>query len=181
MNTIHDSNMESIDIATVRRIKSRKHDTQFPCNSAGYFIQLVFVVSPLRTGRCPSGRPRHRLLSCGQILARVASAGVIIVRVERLHQLLDNAAHVVPEVFQIHDPPKHERHNEEDEEKNQHRKIENGKANNSSLPQFGLLQGINWRADLATAVKLDQPKPIDNQGTHLGRSQKRITEWNLSM
>ena len=46
-------------------------------------------------------------------------------------------------------------HNKQDEEKNEHREVENGKANNSSLPELRLLQGVNRRTDLTTINELD--------------------------
>lgn len=68
-------------------------------------------------------------------------------------------------------------HNEDDK----NREVENGEADNTSLAQLRLLEGVDGRADLSAGNEVSVVQVgIIMRVTNLGRSQNRITEWNLS-
>ena len=73
-------------------------------------------------------------------------------------------------------------HNKQDKEKNEHREVEDGKADNSSLPELRLLQGVDRRTDLTTIkqVRYRSDWRKARIETYLGRNQNKQTEWNLS-
>lgn len=69
-------------------------------------------------------------------------------------------------------------HNEDDKDG----EVENGEADNTSLAQLRLLEGVDGRTDLSAGRHVSVVRRGGNHdgSTNLGRSQNRITEWNLS-
>jgi hypothetical protein len=71
---------------------------------------------------------------------------------------------------------------EEDHEEDEEGEVEESVANDTTLAELGLLERVDGRADL-TAVNVVSKRHGDKtvKATYLGRSQKSMTEWNLSM
>jgi hypothetical protein len=74
------------------------------------------------------------------------------------------------------------RSDEQDHEEDEEGEVEESVANDTALAELGLLERVDRRADLTTVNVVS--KRHGNKvykGTYLGRSQKSMTEWNLSM
>jgi hypothetical protein len=71
---------------------------------------------------------------------------------------------------------------EEDHEEDEEGEVEESVANDTALAELGLLEGVDGRANLTTVKIVSEviASRIDKE-TYLGRSQKSMTEWNLSM
>ena len=74
------------------------------------------------------------------------------------------------------------RGDKEDHEQDEEGKVEKSVANDTALAELGLLERVDGRANLTTVniVSKCNASGIYKE-TYLGRSQKSMTEWNLSM
>lgn len=110
----------------------------------------------LRTcGTRRSGRAKtagDRLHTSRQIAASVPVDGVVVFGVKRLQQTTtsDTRQRIRVKTQCSLVLASDQGYNKQDKEKNEHREVENGKADNSSLPELRLLQGVNRRTDLTT-------------------------------
>jgi len=71
--------------------------------------------------------------------------------------------------------------NDQDDEKDEQGEEHDGVANNATSSELRLLEGVDWRANLATGKFVSyNSMTFEKLETYLGRSQKSMTEWNLS-
>jgi hypothetical protein len=120
----------------------------------------------------------------GQTATSLGAGGVVVVPVAGLHEVHEAASVQVLEgrVKQA-EVADDSRGDEQDHEEEEEGEVEDGVADNATLAKLGLLERVDRRADLATVevVSGELEDERERERTYLGRSQKSMTEWNLSM
>jgi len=89
-----------------------------------------------------TGSPRTRTDSS----AGVTGTGVVVVPVGRLLKIQD------VDCRDIHELLDNDRANDQDEEEHKHRKVEDGVADDTALAKLRLLERVDWRTNLTTAI-----------------------------
>lgn len=71
-----------------------------------------------------------------------------------------------------------QRTHDQDYVENEHRKVQDRKANYTAFPKFALLKRVDWRADLTAAKRISKSFQAWNgdEDTYLGRSQNSMIE-----
>jgi hypothetical protein len=84
--------------------------------------------------------------------------------------------------LQVHELASNHWRNDEHNEDDEQEEVQNGITNRATSAELRLLERVNRRTDLATVNFVSNVlKSEVKKKTYLGRSQKSMTEWNVSM
>jgi hypothetical protein len=119
----------------------------------------------------------------GQTATGLGGGGVIVVPVVGLHEVHELLSVQALESFvEETKGTDHSGRDQQDHEENKEREVQDSVADNTTLAKFGLLERVDRRANLATVDVVSEELEVSLlDQTYLGRSQKSMTEWNLSM
>jgi len=133
--------------------------------------------------RCPSGTRGSLSSLVGQTATSLGAGSVVVVPVTGLHEVHEvTAVKLLEGVVKKTQVADDSRCNEQDHEEDEESEVKDCVADDATLAKLGLLERVDRRADLTTEENVSKrhDKSIA-ESTYLGRSQKSMTEWNLSM
>ena len=141
------------------------------------------LVSEHRPASAAGSRRGGLCCLVGQTATSLGAGGVVVVPVVGLHEVHELVSvQTLEGAVEEAEVADNGGSDEDDHEQDEEGEVENGVTDDATLAELRLLEGVDGGADLAT-VKIVSTKLFEKMGnrTYLGRSQKSMTEWNLSM